>query len=667
MEESFINTNKQNLITMKNKNAFKVLTLALFLGAVTGVNAQVKVGDNPTSVNASTVLEVESTNKGILIPRVALTGATDVTTIATPATSLLVYNTATAGSAPNAITPGYYYWDGAAWTRIATGINTDWALTGNAGTASWANYIGTSDAQDFVTKVNNTEAMRVVWDAANNVPRVVVGTTTPATVATASSGSDAAHQLAKLTVAGGDASINDITVGKGGGQVLANTAVGTNALANNTIAGDYNTATGYEALKENTSGGFNVADGSLALMKNTTGERNSGFGLGALILNTTGNFNTGLGGFSLSYNATGSNNSAVGYGTFMSLSTGDNNVAIGRDAGFSQTAGDNNIAIGSYTQLYNQSGSNQLNIGSTIYGSGIGTPSQNVSINTPVPATVAGTSSGSDAIHQKARLTVEDGDAAINYITVGRGGGSILTNTATGYQTLFSNTSGYNNVANGYQALFSNTTGASNVATGYQALFSNTIGHFNVASGYKALFSNTEGNYNIALGLQALSSNTTGGGNLAFGSNSLFSNIDGINNIAIGDASLASNGSGQSNLAIGQGSLSSNTNGNQNIALGQTALASIDGNLNIAIGTEAALNQTAGDNNIAIGKQQNLANLTGSNQLNIGGAIYGTGLTGQVSAPAGNIGIKEPNPTSTFQVKDHWQCQFASLLLLHLI
>ena len=63
------------------------------------------------------MLDVKSNSKGLLIPRVALTGITDVTTIASPANSLMVYNTASAGYGTTAVTPGYYFWDGS-WTRM---------------------------------------------------------------------------------------------------------------------------------------------------------------------------------------------------------------------------------------------------------------------------------------------------------------------------------------------------------------------------------------------------------------------------------------------------------------------------------------------------------------------------------------------------------------------
>jgi hypothetical protein len=64
-----------------------------------GINADGSTPDN------SAMLHVKSANKGLLIPQIALTGVNDATTITTPATSLLVYNT-TDGSG---LTPGYYY------------------------------------------------------------------------------------------------------------------------------------------------------------------------------------------------------------------------------------------------------------------------------------------------------------------------------------------------------------------------------------------------------------------------------------------------------------------------------------------------------------------------------------------------------------------------------
>ena len=80
------------------------------------MNAQTGIGTTTPHVSAK--LEVAAINKGFLPPRVALTGINDLSTIATPATGLVVFNTATAGTTPNNVLPGYYYYDGTKWNQL---------------------------------------------------------------------------------------------------------------------------------------------------------------------------------------------------------------------------------------------------------------------------------------------------------------------------------------------------------------------------------------------------------------------------------------------------------------------------------------------------------------------------------------------------------------------
>jgi hypothetical protein len=110
--------------------AFKFLFTLLFFSIGTLLHAQTGIGT--TTPNASAKLEIASTTQGFLPPRLALTGTTDNTTIKNaagtavpPATGLLVYNTATAGTAPNNVIPGFYYWNGTFWMQIAGGLIID--------------------------------------------------------------------------------------------------------------------------------------------------------------------------------------------------------------------------------------------------------------------------------------------------------------------------------------------------------------------------------------------------------------------------------------------------------------------------------------------------------------------------------------------------------------
>jgi hypothetical protein len=81
------------------------------------------VGIGTSSPNSSAILHVSSTNKGVMLPKVSLSGATDNTTV--PVSSpgddgMFLYNTANAGTGTNAITPGYYYWQNNRWNKLQT-------------------------------------------------------------------------------------------------------------------------------------------------------------------------------------------------------------------------------------------------------------------------------------------------------------------------------------------------------------------------------------------------------------------------------------------------------------------------------------------------------------------------------------------------------------------
>lgn len=92
------------------------------------------VGIGTATPNASAKLDVTSTNSGILVPRVALTATNAAGPITAPATSLLVYNTTTAGVTPNNVTPGYYYWNGTVWLRLSNSGENDWTKAATAAT-----------------------------------------------------------------------------------------------------------------------------------------------------------------------------------------------------------------------------------------------------------------------------------------------------------------------------------------------------------------------------------------------------------------------------------------------------------------------------------------------------------------------------------------------------
>lgn len=94
-----------------------IILMGLFL-ITSFSNAQVAVGN--LQPNESAQMDIISSNKGLLIPRIALTNVNDATTIKNGnIESLLVYNT----TSNESISAGYYYWFNKKWVRLTTDLD----------------------------------------------------------------------------------------------------------------------------------------------------------------------------------------------------------------------------------------------------------------------------------------------------------------------------------------------------------------------------------------------------------------------------------------------------------------------------------------------------------------------------------------------------------------
>ena len=174
----------------------------------------------------------------------------------------------------------------------------------------------------------------------------------------------------------------------------------------------------------------------------------------------------------------------------------------------------------------------------------------------------------------------------------------------------------------------------------------------NTAFGTSALEANTSGNRNTAVGNLALQNNTTGFYNAAFGNGALQANTSGDRNTAIGGLALLTVETGSSNTAIGhQAGDSTGTDISDNTFLGSLSGRRVAGDGNIMIGYQAGDNTSTGDTNILLGYKIDLPDSAGSNQLSIGNIIYGTGLDGtSTTVPSGNVGIGTTSPYAKLSV-----------------
>jgi hypothetical protein len=136
------------------------------------------------------------------------------------------------------------------------------------------------------------------------------------------------------------------------------------ARASVRIDGSNNTAVGYQALVQTSSGAENSAFGALALASNTTGSQNIAIGFNALNANTTGASNTAIGLTALLRNTTGNNNVALGYGALATNTAGSDNVAIGV-ASLQSNTDSGNLAVGNYALYLNIDGINNTAIGTS--------------------------------------------------------------------------------------------------------------------------------------------------------------------------------------------------------------------------------------------------------------------------------------------------------------
>ncbi|QQR96516.1 MAG: tail fiber domain-containing protein [Bacteroidota bacterium] len=522
------------------------------------------VGINNPTPDASALLDMVSTDKGILIPRMTTTLRI---TIAAPATGLLVYD-----SDLNK----FYFFNGIAW--IAVGSNIGWSLTGDAGTASGTNFLGTTDNQPLLIKVNNTKAGFIDQQEGTFLGRNVF--------------------LGKLagfnnTITGFDNTFIGAKAGEANTIGTLNTAVGAKSLQN-AVATFSNTAIGRETMQQCISCVHSTAVGAGALQNIEGGFWNNAFGYLAMRQAANPGISNNAFGAETLFNNTGSDNCAFGHTALRQNTSGTYNIAFGSLSLYENNTGSYNIGMGAFALQNNSTGSYN---------------------------TVLGYKCAADGLSNNRVVAIGDSTLYFN-----KASGIV----AVGSRALRSNNGGTSNTAVGYESLYTNTIGNSNTALGDFSLKLNIVGNANTAIGSLAL-QNNNGNNNTAVGSGAQSANTLGKDNSSVGALTLTNNLSGNFNIAIGSNSLAQNISSHNNVGVGYNTLSAyNASGNtgNNTAIGTGAGDSYTSYSNCTfVGYQADANAASFSNSTAIG---NGAIATASQQVKIGNATV-TAIGGAVN------------------------------------
>ncbi len=276
------------------------------------------VGIGTSDPDSSAVLEITSTDRGVLLPR--LTTGQRVS-VSNPAIGLLVFDTNT---------ESFWFYETAGWLELNGGM---------------PDKITDADNDTKIQVENNADEDIIHFDMAGteffrmDSGRLEVLNTGKSLF------------IGQRAGEADDLSDNrNVFIGESAGRFnttgINNVALGYQTL-NSNVDGNNNNAIGYNALNNNI-GSNNNAFGNSALKNNGTGEKNTVMGDSAMYRNGGGSENTAIGNFAGHFNILGSRNVMIGNsaGKGLGIHNKHDNVLIGYEAG-GESHGSNNVFIGS--------------------------------------------------------------------------------------------------------------------------------------------------------------------------------------------------------------------------------------------------------------------------------------------------------------------------------
>ena len=225
------------------------LTFILTISCHIAFTQSVGINNDGSSPDASAMLDVQSNNSGVLIPRLTTSQRTGITG---PATGLIVFDITT---------ESFWFYAGSSWIEVLSGFVT---------MISDADH----DTKIEVEKSYDEDTVRITTNGVEHFNL-------------------AAGRIGVLNTG------QSVFLGEGAGK-------------NDDLTYNWNAAIGFNALYSNTSGSNNIALGYKSLFQNITGFGNVAIGSSSLNDNTGGFHNIGIGNFALKLNVNGNNNLAIG-------------------------------------------------------------------------------------------------------------------------------------------------------------------------------------------------------------------------------------------------------------------------------------------------------------------------------------------------------------------
>lgn len=410
---------------------FSLLVLGLLLSINSLFSQNVGINETGSTPDASAMLDISATNKGVLIPRMS---RAQKFLIPTPSDGLLVYQTDD--------TVGFWYYEKNQWVPLMRSITFGNGLTGG--------FIQGKGEVD----INKPGVTANTYGTDDEYPVLTINDYGQITLATTKRfvDNDTLNEIQEISL-----SSDTLLLSKDGGFVHLKgfwSTEGNSGLSatqnflgtvdniplrfrvNDNWYGELNNGNSNISFglrsNQNSTGYSNIAIGRDALSSNSGGYYNTCVGWESMYDNNTGNYNTALGARTLYNNTTGAHNIGIAYQALSSNTSGSYNIGIGFRSLFRNTTGTYNVGVGMYTLQSNISGIMNAAVGYNTLG-----------------ANVYG--------HYNAGL----GNYSLYANNLGRG------NAYVGYAAGYYNTSGYYNQGLGYYAGFNNRTGYYNVSVGY--------------------------------------------------------------------------------------------------------------------------------------------------------------------------------------------------------
>jgi trimeric autotransporter adhesin len=588
---------------MKRNYTIKFLLIVAFiwLTCLPGLKAQnVAITDDAAyTAHPSAMLDVKSTNKGLLIPRLT---TVQRNAISSPAAGLLVFDT-TLG--------GIYYYAAGTWNRFAQ-VGELFSISSNNVSLSnplWNLGIGTSTpAGKLEVKGNATAADDdPIFEVRNKDGEIVFGVY---------------HEGVRIFVA------DDGAKGSKGGFAVGSFSRETKGVSNELFRVTPDSVRIYleDDPAKSSKGGFAVGSFSRETKAISDYEffrvtpdsvrvyipdepvkgSKGGFAVGSFSRESKGE--------SVDYMSLTPKNYLIGHSAGKNLTTGEYNSFLGYEAGKYTTTGNYNAFLGYRSGYNNTIGHSNLFLG---YWSGYSNTTG--SLNTFVG-------------YRAGALNTTGGENTYLGSYTGSNNTTGSLNSFVGYYTGFQNTTGIGNSFFGNYAGYANTEGYSNVFLGNKAGYNNVAGYSNVYIGDNTGYNNTYGNVNVYIGNYAGYNANNDWANVFIGYYAGYSTTNSNNNVFIGNSAGRNTTWGGQNVYIGPGAGLTNVTGSNNLAIGVGAGQNSLSSDNVFLGYGAGYDNTSGASNVFIGNQAGFSNTTGANNVFLGiQAGYGN------STGAGNV------------------------------